>query len=100
MKFFIEVPPLTGMADVMAVQFIGQFLGDGGHVIEAETGEKAKEKLLDLFTKRVDSVEVRPATDDEVEEFDKQQREAYAFHETLLRHHEQYGKGFGNEQTS
>jgi hypothetical protein len=98
MRFFIEVPPLTGMTDVMDVQFIGQFLGDGDYVVEAATEVEAKEKLLDLFTKRVDSVEFRPATEYEAAALEERQYEGYEIHESAVRIHEKYAKGLGNEQ--
>lgn len=98
MKFSIEVPPLTGMTDLAGVQFIGMFLGDGDYVVEAETEEEAKEKLLDLLTKRVESVEFRQATEEEAKEFAKRQRESYGCHELAAQLHEKYGKGLGNEQ--
>jgi len=100
MRFFVEVPPLTGMADVLDVQFTGQFLGDGDYVVEAATAEEAKEKLLDLLTKRVDSVEFRLATEDEAKAFEERQYDAYEMHESVVRISEKYAKGLGNEQTS
>jgi len=99
-KFYIEMPPLTGMTDAMDVQFIGQFLGDGDYVVEVETGEEAKEKLLDLFTLRVESVEFRPATGEETKTFDTRQRESRECHEFASRLHEEYAKSVGNEQAS
>ena len=65
MKFFIEVAPPTVGAEV---QWVGS-LGDGTFVVEAETREDAEAKLFDLLTMTIVSVETRPATDNEVQEF-------------------------------
>ena len=98
-RFFIEVPPLTGMDDVMDVQLIGRVLGDGEYVVEAETEKGATEKLLDLLAKRVGEGQVRLASDDEAEAFEERQYEGYETKETVARMHKMYGKGgLGNEQ--
>ena len=100
MKFFIEVPPLTGMTDVMDVQAIGRELGDGIYVVEAETQDEAPQKLLDLLSMRVDIAKVRPATEDEADEFAKKQCESYLLHEDAVRILDKFRKGHGNEQPS
>lgn len=69
MKFFIEIAPPKGSPDV---QYIG-ILGDGKFVVEAETHDKAEEKLFALLTETMVSVETRPATEHEAEEFAKYQ---------------------------
>jgi hypothetical protein len=82
MKFFVEVPPLQ--ADLAAI-FGVRFIGHGNYVVAAETGEKALEKLTDLLTSTLGKGQVRPATKDEAEEFEKRQRH----HETGVRFREQ-----------
>ena len=52
MRFYFEPEPFTGMTDVISVQSIGMY-GDNYFVIEAETEDEAREKLLDLLEKRV-----------------------------------------------
>ena len=52
MRFHFETMPLTGLTDVMSVQAIGM-TGDNRFVIEAETEDEARKKLLDLLEKRV-----------------------------------------------
>ncbi|MGA8407559.1 MAG: hypothetical protein WB680_10315 [Candidatus Acidiferrales bacterium] len=100
MKFFIEVPPLTGMSDVMDVQAIGQ-LEDGIFVVEAETADEATEKLLDLLSMRVNNAQFRrPATEDESDEFAKKQCESYLLYDDVVRIREKYAKGNGDEQTN
>lgn len=69
MKFFIEIAAPTGVKDV---QWVG-VLGDGKFVVEAETHDKAEEKLFALLTETMVSVETRPATEHEVGEFAKYQ---------------------------
>jgi hypothetical protein len=70
-RFYLEPMPLTGLTDATSVQSIGVW-GDNFFVVEAETEDKAREKLLDL-EKRVWDGEVRPATEDESKEFEKWQ---------------------------
>jgi hypothetical protein len=82
MRFHFEAMPLTGMTDVMSVQAIGMS-GDNRFVIEAETEDEAREKLLDLLEKRVWQGEVRPATEDEAKEFEERQYEAYELDESV-----------------
>ncbi len=99
MKFFIEVPPLTGMADVMDVQAIGQ-LEDGIFVVEAEAEERATEKLLALLVMRVENALRRPATEDEADAYAEKQCESYLLHGDAVRTRKKYAKGHGNEQGS
>jgi SRSO17 transposase len=80
------------MTDVMSVQAIGMS-GDDCFVIEAETEDEAREKLLDLLEKRVWQGWVRPATEDEAKEFEERQYEAYECHEIADRLHQKYAKG-------
>lgn len=94
MRFHFEAMPLTGMTDVMSVQAIGMS-GENRLVIEAETEDEAREKLLDLLENRVWQGEVRPATEDEAKEFEERQYEAYELHESVARRHERYVKGVG-----
>ena len=91
MKFHFEPMPLTGMTDVMSVQAIGMW-GDNRFVIEAETEDEARERLLDLLEMRVRQGEVRSATEDEAKEFEERQYEAYECHEFAARLHERYVK--------
>jgi len=86
--------PLTGLTDVMSVQAIGMS-GDNRFVIEAETEQKAREKLIALLEKRVWQGQVRPATEDEAKEFEERQYEAYECHESVDRMHERFVKGAG-----
>jgi hypothetical protein len=100
MRFYFEPEPLTGMTDVISVQSVGVW-GDNHFVVEAETEDEAREKLLDLLEKRVWHGQVRPATEDEAKEFEQWQNEAYKDHESALRVLELFGsKGSGNEQAS
>jgi hypothetical protein len=99
MKFYIEPSPLTGLSDVMDIQAIGMW-GDSTFVVEAETENEATEKLLDLLDKRVAEGQIRPATDDEAEEFAVWQREAIECREFAAQIHDKYVKGIGNEQAS
>ena len=94
MRFYFEPTPLTGMTDVMSVQAIG-ILGYNTFVIEAETEDEAREKLLDLIEKRVCEGRVRPATEDEAKEFEERQCEAKECHEAAARLHERHVKGVG-----
>jgi len=94
MRFHLETMPLTGMTDVMSIQAIGM-TGDNRFVIEAETEDEAREKLLDLLQKRVWQGEVGPATEDEAKEFEERQYEAYELHESAARIHERHVKGVG-----
>ena len=80
MRFHFDTMPLSGMTDVMSVQALG-VLGDNRFVIEAETEDEAREKLLDLLEKRVWQGEVRPATEDEAKEFEEWQDDAKKCHE-------------------
>src|ERR1700751_5440233 len=80
MRFHFETMPLTGMTDVISIQAIGMS-GDNRFVIEAETEDEAREKLLDLLEKRVWQGEVRPATEDEAKEFEEWQDDAKKCHE-------------------
>jgi hypothetical protein len=91
MRFHFETMPLTGMTDVISIQAI-RMSGDNRFVIEAETEDEAREKLLDLLEKRVRQGEVRPATEDEAKEFEERQYEAYELHESATRLHERYIK--------
>src|ERR1039458_7939845 len=75
MRFHFDTMPLSGMTDVISIQAIGM-TGDNHFVIEAETEDEAREKLLDLLEKRVLQGWVRPATEDEVKEFEECQDEA------------------------
>jgi hypothetical protein len=99
MRFCLEPQPLTGMTDVMSVQAIGNW-GDNIFVIEAETEDEAREKLLDLLNKRVWEGQVRPATEDESKEFEESRDEAKECHETAARIHEEFRKGLGNEKAT
>ena len=100
MRFHFETMPLTGMTDVISIQAIGM-TGDNRFVIEAETEDEAREKLLDLLEKRVWQGWVRPATEDEAKEFEECQDEAHKDHESALRVLELFGsKGSGNEQAT
>jgi len=74
MRFHFETN-LTGMTDVISIQAIG-LTGDSRFVIEADTEEEATQKLLYLLEKRVWEGQVRPATEDEAEEFEERQDEA------------------------
>jgi hypothetical protein len=100
MRFHFETMPLTGLTDVKSVQAIGMS-GDNSFVIEADTEDEAREKLLDLLEKRVWQGQVRPATEDEAKEFEQWQNEAYKDHESALRVIELFGSnGSGNEQAT
>ncbi len=99
MKFYIEPTPFTGLSDVIDIQAIGRW-GDSMFVVEAETEDEAAEKLLDLLEKRVAEGQIRPATDDEAEEFAKWQRYAVECHEFAAQIHDKYVKGLGNEQAN
>ncbi|MGB2664919.1 MAG: hypothetical protein WAK48_13005 [Candidatus Acidiferrum sp.] len=98
MRFYFEPQPFTGITDVMSVQAIGEW-GDNRFVIEAETEDEAREKLLDLLEKRIWEGEVRPATEDESKEFEESQDEAKECRESALRIHEQFAKGLGKEES-
>ena len=77
MRFYFEPEPFTGLTDAMSVQSVGVW-GDNFFVVEAETENEAREKLLDLLEKRVWDGEVRPATEDESKEFEKwQEKESH-----------------------
>jgi SRSO17 transposase len=76
MRFLFVTMPLSGMTDVISIQAIGM-TGDNRFVIEADTEDEATQKLLDLLEKRVWQGWVRPATEDEAEEFEECQDEAY-----------------------
>jgi hypothetical protein len=80
MRFHFETMPLTGMTDVISIQAIGM-TGDNRFVIEADTEDEATQKLLDLLEKRVWQGQVRPATEDEAEEFEECQDEAKKWNE-------------------
>lgn len=81
MRFHFETMPLTGRTDVISIQAIE----DNRFVIEAETEDEAREKLLDLLEKRVWQGWVRPATDEESEEFEYWQDDAKKGHEWAAR---------------
>ncbi len=99
MRFYLEPQPLTGLTDVMSIQALGE-LGDNRFVIEADTEDEAREKLLDLLEKRVWQGQVRPATEDEAKEFEEEQHEAKECHESAVRIRQQFAKGLGNEQAT
>jgi hypothetical protein len=99
MKFYIEPAAFTGLSDVMDVQAIGRW-GDNKFVVDAETQDAAAEKLLDLLVKRMGEGQVRPATDDEAQEFADWQREALWCCEFDAQLHKEYLKGLGNEQAN
>ncbi len=80
MRFHFDTMPLSGMTDVISIQAIGM-TGDNHFVIEAETEDEATQKLLDLLEMRVLQGWVRPATEDEAEEFELEQKEAKRSHE-------------------
>jgi hypothetical protein len=82
MRFYLEPAPLTGMTDVISVQAIGRW-GDNIFVIEAETEDEARDKLLDLLEKRVLEGQVRPATESEAKKFEEEQDEAKKCHESV-----------------
>lgn len=98
MRFYLEPQPLTGMTDVMSVQAIGMW-GDNRFVVEAETEDEAREKLIDLLENRVSEGHVRPATEDESKEFEAEQNEAKECCEFAVRIHEQFAKGLGKEES-
>ena len=75
MRFYLEPDMLTGKTDEIGVQAIGRW-GDNIFVIDAETQDEAREKLLDLMEKRAWQGQVRPATEDEAKEFEEAQDEA------------------------
>jgi hypothetical protein len=87
MRFHFETMPLTGRTDVISIQAIG--MGDNRFVIEAETEDEARDKLLDLLEKRVwqgwELGWVRPATEDEVKEFEEWQDHAKRTDELVAR---------------
>ena len=87
MRFHFETMPLTGRTDVITIQAIGT--GDNRFVIEAETEDEARDNLLDLLEKRVwqgwEQGWVRPATEDEVEEFEAWQEDAKRTDEMVAR---------------
>lgn len=100
MKFYFEPEPFTGMTDVASVQSVGVW-GDNYFVIEAETEDEAREKLLDLLEKRVWQGRVRPATEDEIKDFEVSLDEAKKSAEFAARWAAQLGsKGSGNEQAT
>ena len=68
----------------MSVQSIGVW-GDNFFVVEAETEDEARQKLLDMLEERVWDGQVRPATEDESEEFDKSANDAKRAHEMVAR---------------
>ena len=87
------------MTDVMSVVSIGMW-GENIFVVEAETEDEARDKLLDLLTKRVCEGQVRPATEDESKKFEKLQRQDCEDHEFAAQLREQFGsKGSGNEES-
>lgn len=73
MRFYLEPDMLTG-TDEISIQAIGT--GDNRFVIEAETEDEVREKLLDWLEKRVWQGEVRPATEEEAKEFEYWQDDA------------------------
>jgi hypothetical protein len=83
-RFYFEPMPFTGMRDSMSVQSIGVW-GDNFFVVEAETEDEARQKLLDMLEERVWDGQVRPATEDESEEFDKSANDAKRAHEMVAR---------------
>jgi hypothetical protein len=87
MRFHFETMPLTGRADVISIQSIG--MSEHCFVIEAETEDEARDKLLDLLEKRVwegwGQGWVRPATEEESEEFEYWQDDAKKGHEWAAR---------------
>jgi SRSO17 transposase len=100
MRFHFETMPLTGMTDVISIQTIGMS-GDNRFVIEAETEDEAREKLLDLLEKRVWQGWVRPATEDEAKEFEEWQDDAKKHDEWAAQLIKEFGsKGSGNEQAT
>ena len=100
MRFHFETMPLTGMTDVISIQAIGMS-GDNRFVIEAETEDEAREKLLDLLEKRVWQGWVRPATEDEAKEFEEWQDDAKKHHERAAQWIKELGsKGSGNQQAT
>ena len=100
MKFHIEMPPLTGMTDVKDVQNIGRVSGYPDYVVEAETEEEARKKVNGLMIKRGEEARIRPATEDEAQEFVKWQWEDSSLCEAAQRTHEKYANGHGDEQAS
>ena len=80
----------------MASVFIAiAMTGHNRFVVEAETEDEARQKLLDLLNKRVWEGQVRPATEDEAKEFEERQYEGYELHESIDRMHERFVKGDG-----
>ena len=98
MRFHFWTMPLSGMTDVIGIQAIGM-TGDNRFVIEADTEDEATQKLLDLLEKRVWEGEVRPATEDEAEEFEVEQDEAKKSHESAVRIAAMWKKEVGNEES-
>ena len=95
MRFHFETMPLTGMTEVISIQAIGMS-GDNRFVIEAETEDEAREKLLDLLEKRVWQGWVRPATEDEAKEFEEWQDDSKKCHESVAQVIKLFGsKGSG-----
>ena len=84
MRFYFEPMPFTGMRDSMSVQSIGVW-GDNFFVVEAETEDEARQKLLDMLEERVWDGQVRLATEDESKEFDKSLDDAKRTHEMVDR---------------
>jgi len=68
----------------MSVQSIGVW-GDNFFVVEAETEDEARQKLLDMLEERVWDGQVRLATEDESKEFDKSLDDAKRTHEMVDR---------------
>jgi hypothetical protein len=89
MRFYVEPDFLSGKTDVLSVQAIGDEWVDKRFVVEAETEDEAREKLLDLLEKRVWQGVVRLATEDEAKEFEEGQEEAKKWHEFAARWHEE-----------
>lgn len=97
MKFYLEPDMLTG-TDEISIQAIGT--GDNRFVIEAETQDEVREKLLDWLEKRVWQGEVRPATEEEAKEFEYWQDDAKKCHERAAQWIKELGSnGLENEES-
>jgi hypothetical protein len=77
MRFYLEPDMLTGKTDVLSVQAIGDEWVDKRFVVEAESEEEARDKLIALLVKRVYQGQVRVATEEESKEFEMWQYDAY-----------------------
>ena len=98
-RFYLEPQPLTGMTDVMSVVSIGMW-GENIFVVEAETEDEARDKLLALLIRRVNEGQVRPATEDESKDFETLQQQDFKDHEFAAQLREEFGsKEPGNEES-